>query len=72
MEEMTIIKVLVGIIVLVGLGILGLRHHMVKYYEDKLKDMNNCYGVKCPECDKYKKTCEGRDQWYVGSTKTKE
>lgn len=42
------------------------------YYERKLKDMNSCYGVKCPDCEKYKKTCEGRDIWFIGSTKTKD
>lgn len=55
-----IILILIIIIVLI---VLRLNRHMTKYYDNKLEDMNNCYGFPCDKCEKYQKGCNGRDEW---------
>jgi len=40
-----------------------------RYYENKLKDMNNCYGTKCSDCIKYGHGCLGKDKYIVDNKK---
>jgi hypothetical protein len=35
-----------------------LKIHMTEYFDNKLSDMNNCFGLECKDCDK--KNCTKR------------